>query len=53
MATTRDLAKFASVFLNGGKFNGKRYISEEYVKRRNHKTDLQQYCGHRTYIRNN
>ncbi len=32
MATTRDLAKFASVFLNGGKFNGKQYISGEYVK---------------------
>lgn len=32
MATTRDLAKFASVFLNGGKFNGKQYISSEYVR---------------------
>jgi hypothetical protein len=32
MATTRDLAKFASVFLNGGKYNGKQFISEEYVK---------------------
>lgn len=32
MATTRDLAKFASVFLNGGKFNGKQLISKEYVK---------------------
>ncbi len=32
MATTRDLAKFALVFLNGGKYNGKQLISEEYVK---------------------
>ncbi len=32
MATTRDLAKFALVFLNGGKFNGKQLISEDYIK---------------------
>jgi CubicO group peptidase (beta-lactamase class C family) len=32
MATTRDLAKFATVFLNNGKFNGKQLISEKYVK---------------------
>ena len=31
MATTRDLAKFALVFLNGGRFNGRQLISEEYV----------------------
>lgn len=30
--TTRDLARFALVFLNGGKVNGKQYLSEEYVK---------------------
>ncbi len=32
MATTRDLAKFALVFLNGGKYNGKQLISEDYIK---------------------
>ena len=32
MATTRDLAKFALVFLDGGKYNGKQLISEEYVR---------------------
>ncbi|NMA94647.1 MAG: serine hydrolase [Clostridiales bacterium] len=32
MATTRDLAKFALVFLNEGKYNGKQLISKEYIK---------------------
>ncbi len=32
MATTRDLAKFALVFLNGGKYNGKQLISKDYIK---------------------
>lgn len=31
MATLRDLAKFALVFLNKGKFNGQQLISEEYI----------------------
>ena len=30
--TTRDLARFASVFLNGGEIDGKRYLSEDYVR---------------------
>lgn len=33
MATLRDLAKFAEVLLNGGRFNGKQLISEEFVKK--------------------
>lgn len=33
MATLRDLAKVASVLLNGGSFRGRQLISEEYVKR--------------------
>ena len=33
VATLRDLAKFASVFLNEGKFNGRQLISREYVKK--------------------
>ncbi len=33
MATLRDMAKFALVFLQGGKFGGKQLISEEYVKK--------------------
>ena len=32
MATTRDLARFAQLMMNGGKWNGKQLISEEYVK---------------------
>lgn len=30
--TTRDLARFASIFLGGGELRGKRYLSEEYVR---------------------
>lgn len=30
--TTRDLARFALVFLNGGALGGKRYLSQEYVR---------------------
>lgn len=30
--TTRDLARFASIFLGGGAVGGKRYLSEEYVR---------------------
>lgn len=30
--TTRDLARFALVFLNGGALGGKRYLSREYVR---------------------
>jgi len=32
MATLRDLAKFASVVMNGGRFEGKQLLSEDYVK---------------------
>jgi len=32
MCTTRDLARFASVFANGGTVGGKRILSEEYVR---------------------
>lgn len=32
MCTSRDLAKFSQVFINGGKFNGKQLIPEDYVK---------------------
>lgn len=31
MATTRDLAKLALVFLNGGEYDGKQLISKEYI----------------------
>nr|MBQ4317623.1 serine hydrolase [Clostridia bacterium] len=30
--TARDLARFAAIFANGGVVNGKRYLSEQYVK---------------------
>jgi len=32
MCTLRDLARFMLLFHNGGKLNGKQYLSEEYVK---------------------
>lgn len=32
MCTTRDLARFASVFANEGEINGKRILSKEYVR---------------------
>ena len=30
--TTRDLARFASIFMGGGELRGKRYLSEQYVR---------------------
>lgn len=30
--TSRDMAKFGLLFLNGGKYNGKRVISEEWIR---------------------
>lgn len=33
MATLRDLAKFASIMMHGGRFEGKQLIDEEYVKK--------------------
>ncbi len=32
IATTRDLLKFAQVFLNEGQYNGKQLISKEYIR---------------------
>ncbi len=32
MCTTRDLAKFALLFLNGGRYNGKQLLSENYIR---------------------
>lgn len=32
MCTTRDLLLFARFVLNGGEWNGKRYLNEEYIK---------------------
>lgn len=33
LATLRDLAKFASTVMHGGRFDGKQLLSEEYVKK--------------------
>ncbi len=32
MCTTRDLAKFAQLFLDGGRYNNRQLLSEEYVR---------------------
>jgi len=45
MATTRDLAKFALVFLNGGEYDGKQLISKEYIKAATTKQIDNNACG--------
>lgn len=51
--TTRDLARFASVFLNGGCAGGKRYLSEAYVKAATSKQIDNCVSGHRDFMHGN
>ncbi len=51
--TTRDLARFASVFLNGGCAGGKRYLSEAYVRAATSRQIDNCVSGHRDFMHGN
>lgn len=53
ICTTRDLARLALVYMNGGKIGGKQYLSEEYVKAASSRQIDNSQTGHRDYVHGN